>query len=49
MTVAERGDGDAAGEIDIIAAFRVPDARAFAAIGDERRGENTGTITSSKV
>ena len=37
MAVAERGDGDAAREVDVHPAVLVPDARAFAAHGDERR------------
>ena len=41
MRVAERGDGDAAGEVDIVTAVGVPDARAEAAIGHEiRRSED---------
>ncbi len=37
MAVAERGDGDAAREVDVHPAVLVPDARAFAAHRDERR------------
>ena len=37
MAVAERGDGDAAREVDVHPAVLVPDARAFAAHRNERR------------
>jgi hypothetical protein len=38
MRMTERGDGDAAGEVDIVAALRIPDARAETAIRHEGRG-----------
>jgi hypothetical protein len=49
MRVAERGHGDAAGEVDVIAPGGVPHARAFARSGTNGAGEKHGTITSSKV
>ncbi len=38
MRMTERGDGDTAGEVDIVAALRIPDARAETAIRHEGRG-----------
>jgi hypothetical protein len=49
MAVAQRRDRDAACEIHVLAAGRVPHARALCTVRHERRGENTGTITSSNV